>query len=111
MQVYFPNSRLHRLFSAEKKLRREYGTELAEKIKTRVRVLLHAPSLADVPHRPPDRCHQLSGDMKGTFAVDLKHPYRLIFKPADDPVPRKEDGGIDLKAVTSIVILGVEDYH
>ena len=74
-------------------------------------VLKSAENLAQVPVRKPDRRHELTGKRKGTFAVDLKHPFRLIFKPNHEPVPKKEDGGIDLTKVTAITILGVEDYH
>jgi proteic killer suppression protein len=35
----------------------------------------------------------------------------LIFRPAHNPVPKKDDGGIDLAAVTAIEILDVRDYH
>ena len=44
------------------------------------------------------------------FSVDLDHPYRLIFEP-EEPIPRKDDGGIDWSQVTTVVILGVEDTH
>jgi proteic killer suppression protein len=70
-----------------------------------------ARNLAGVPIVPPFRRHQLKGNRKEYFAVDVKHPYRLIFRPANDPLPKLEDGGIDLKAVTQIEIIGVEDYH
>ena len=53
----------------------------------------------------------LSGDRKGLFAVDLEHPFRLEFKPNHDPVPLKEDGGVDLDEVTAVTIMAVEDYH
>lgn len=36
---------------------------------------------------------------------------RLIFIPDHDPVPRKDDGGIDLAQVTKITILEITDYH
>ncbi len=74
-------------------------------------LLKAARNLSQVPAEKPERCHELSGKRKGTFAVDLKHPFRLIFEPADEPVPKKDDGGIDLKKVTMITILSVEDYH
>lgn len=45
------------------------------------------------------------------FAVDLKHPKRLVFEIADNPVPRKPDGGLDLASVTSVVVVEVVDYH
>jgi len=53
----------------------------------------------------------LTGDRKGTLAVDLDHPYRLIFEPANDPVPRKPDGGLDWTKITVIRILELRDYH
>jgi len=34
-----------------------------------------------------------------------------VFGVANDPVPRREDGGIDLERVTAIRILEVVDYH
>lgn len=43
--------------------------------------------------------------------MDLVHPHRLILAPNDEPIPLKEDGGIDQDRVTAIVILDVVDYH
>ena len=31
--------------------------------------------------------------------------------PNHEPVPRKDDGGIDLDKLTSIIIIEVVDYH
>lgn len=59
----------------------------------------------------PGRCHELTGDRKGELAVDLRGPYRLVFEPADNPPPVKEDGGLDWRRVTAVRILEVEDYH
>ena len=77
----------------------------------RMAVLKSAPCLAAVPVIKPERMHELIGKRKGTFAVDLKHPFRLVFEPAEEPVPKKKDGGIDLEKVLRIRILAVEDYH
>lgn len=74
-------------------------------------MLKASPNLAAVPKGKPDRCHELKGNRKGIFAVDLFHPYRLLFEPSGNPVPRKGKGEIDMENVTSIRILGVEDYH
>jgi len=74
-------------------------------------VLLSAASLADIPTVPPERCHAMKGDRKGQYAVNVVHPYRLVFEPDHDPVPRSADGGVDLAAVTAIVIIEVVDYH
>lgn len=77
----------------------------------RMLVLRAARTLQEVPIRPPERRHELKGQRKGQFAVDLKHPRRLVFRPNHDPLPRKPDGGLDLEAITAIMILKVEDYH
>ena len=77
----------------------------------RLAVLANAPTLAAVPHSPPDRRHQLTGDREGQYAVDLDHQNRLIYVPNHDPVPRLNDGGIDIDRVTAITIMEVTDYH
>ena len=59
----------------------------------------------------PGRCHELTGNRKGQLSVDLDGPYRLIFKTAHNPLPRKEDGGLDWERVTAIVVLGVDNTH
>ena len=60
---------------------------------------------------PPARMHELKSNRDEQFAVDLVHPYRLVFEPTHDPLPRKEDGGINLEQVTAIKIMEVVDYH
>ncbi len=111
MDISFNNKKLEKAFNSEKKLIKQFSKENARYIMRRMMVLKAAPSLAHVPYRPPERRHELTGDMKGTYAVDIKHPYRLTFEPNHNPLPLKKDGGIDLEKVTSITILEVEDYH
>ena len=80
-------------------------------LQIRMAVLNSARNLAQVPATPPDRCHMLRGDRMGQYAVDLVHPYRLIFEPNHDSMPRLPDGGINLEEVTSITVIEVLDYH
>jgi len=111
MEIVFKSRRLAKILNSDRELRREYGTAQAETIKRRMAVLAAAACLEEVPYHPPDRRHELSGDRRGQFAVDLKDPYRLVFEPSHYPLPRKSDGGLDLRRVTAITILAVEDYH
>ena len=53
----------------------------------------------------------LKGKRKGQFAVYVKQPFRIVFQPYHDPIPKKEDGTIDLERVTRVLILEVVDYH
>jgi proteic killer suppression protein len=74
-------------------------------------VLRAAACLEEVPVGKPDRRHALSLNRKGQFAVDITENYRLIFEPNNNPLPLQKDGGLDLKRITDIKILEVEDYH
>lgn len=88
-----------------------WGAENARKIRQRLAELNAAATLADVGRLPPARLHALKGDRRGQFAVDVKHPFRLLFEPAHDPVPLKDDGGLDLGRITRVRVLSIEVYH
>lgn len=111
MDIDFKNTKLAKLMNSETALKREFGDRMARTIQMRLQLLRHAPSLADVPTTPPPRRHQLSQDRDEQFAVDLVHPYRLIFEVNQDPIPRKEDNGVDVTKVTAVKVLEVADYH
>ena len=111
MEISFRDRKLAKVFSSERTLRREYGARAARIIMIRLAVLLNAETLSEVPATPPDRMHQLTGDRDEQYAVYLNHPYRLVFAPAHDPLPRKEDEGIDLDQVTAVTVMEVVDYH
>ena len=110
MDIKFASNKLKKTFNEEKELARTYG-QLAQKIKLRMNVLRNAPNLNHVPIERPDRCHLLKADKKGQFAVDLIHPYRLVFKPTQSPPPMKNDDEIDKEKVVSITIIEVVNYH
>lgn len=98
-------------FNKTKKLRREYGVEMARVIQRRLDDLAAAECLEDMRHLP-GRCHELSGDRKGTLSVDLRKQYRLIFRPyVPGSDPTKPDGGLDWEAVDAIEIVEVDDTH
>jgi proteic killer suppression protein len=111
------------LFISDKKLSRaieddsvsgRYGNPMAKKIKLRLAALQAAESLGDFwpPNSGPERCHQLIGNLAGTFSVDLKQPYRLLFKPIEStPGPDGCDEQERWKSITSIQILAIEDTH
>lgn len=111
MDVTFRKRKLGKVFNAETSLKRSYGEPMARAIMLRMGYLRTAPNLAKVPVTPPERRHQLKGNLAGRFAVDLVHPYRLVFEPNHDPLPRKDDGGIDAERVTAVTIIEVIDYH
>lgn len=111
VDIQFDTTKLAKIFNAEKALVRQFGQKTATKIMLRMATLAAAPNLAAVPISKPDRCHQLAADRDEQFAVDLDHPRRLVFEVDHDPAPRLEDGGIDTRRVTQIIICEVVDYH
>ena len=109
MDILFEDRKLERICNDFRQLQKAKGEPQARKIRQRLDELHAAESLADINHLPPPHLHQLSGDRKGQLSVDLVFPYRLLFVPANNPLPLKEDGGLDLSKVTAILIQGVED--
>ena len=80
-------------------------------IMMRLAVLREAANLAEAQARPALGLHQLSENRAGQFAVNLVYPRRLVFLPNHNPIPLKQDGGIDIEQVTSITIIEVVNYH
>lgn len=111
MDIGFRTRKLEKTFNSAHALQKAYGARMAKAIMNRLAVLNAARTLALVPTTPPDRRHQLRGDRDEQFAVDLIHPHRLVFEPNHQPLPRKDDGGIDTEQVTAITIIEVIDYH
>lgn len=111
MEILFRSAKLAKECNSARECDRAYGDQLGKKIRQRLADLSAAETLEDVAKLPPARCHALSGDRDGQYAVDLKHPYRLIFEPACEPIPMKPDGGVDESMVTRIRVLEITDYH
>lgn len=111
MIVSFENRKFAELCENQRKLRKKHGDKRAKKITLRLATLRAAETLEDMRYAS-GRCHELTEDRKEQFALDLDHPYRLIFTPDHDPIPTKTgDGGIDWTSVTAILIVEVIDYH
>lgn len=109
VEIYFKTRKLERVFNSEPKLRKQFGDRRARAIAMRLAVLRNARTLSDVPTDPPERRHKLAGKRKGQYAVDLDHPYRLVFEPHRESVGGGEaDAGGGVKAIT---IIEVTDYH
>ncbi len=86
MEVTYKSSKLEKLctnaFAAEKK----YGIQMAEKIKLRIDQISAAISVEMMLQFKVGRCHQLKGERKNQFAVDLVHPYRLVFEKLENEI-------------------------
>jgi toxin HigB-1 len=111
MDIYFATPKLQKLCNSEKKLRGEYGPRMALLLQQRLTELADADVLETMRSIVGARCHELTANLKGHLAVDLVHPHRLLFKPFGEPVPLKDDGGLDWSKVKAVEVVAVIDYH
>ena len=107
----FKTKKFQKECNKKKLLVRIHGKRRADLIERRLDDFRAATSLYEVKFLPGTRCHELKGNRSGQFSVDLDHPHRLIFRPVNDPLPKKPDGGFDWEGITRIEIIGIEDTH
>lgn len=110
MDIVFRTRKLAKQCNDDREAQRTWGSEQAARLQTRLDDLSAAANLG-VMAKLPGRLHELKGDRAGELSLDLKHPYRLIFEPANEPIPRKPDGGLDWNALTAVRILEITDTH
>ncbi len=92
-------------------IRKHYG-DRAKKVDFRLEQLAAAANLDAMRIFSSANCHELKADRIGEIAVDISPNHRIIFIPDHRPLPKKDDGGLDWKSVTGIVIMAIgEDYH
>jgi len=87
---------------------------MAKKLRLRLDALKAAESLADLwpPKSGPERCHELKGELSGTFSIDVKQPYRLLFRPLEAEVQKdRSDEHKRWKSITAIELIRIEDTH
>ena len=110
MDIVFKNKKLEKECNDQRLLEKNHGADRAKRIRRRLDNLRAANVLEDMRNLP-GRCHELRHDRALQLSLDLDHPYRLIFEPANEPIPTKPDSGLDWNKVTAVRILGVEDTH
>lgn len=111
MDIIFKTNKLKKVFGDEKLMVTKLGVHRSKLLKRRLTQLAAADTLEDLCNLPQVRCHELVGSRKGCLSVDPDHPYRLIFEPAHNPLPKKPDGGLNWANVTEVRIIKVEDTH
>ncbi len=109
MQVLFETRSVEKRLATRKARVREFGEPVANKLDLRLSQLNAANTLEEM--RSLGRTHELSGDRRGHLAIDVTRNLRLVFEPANEPLPARSDGGLDWARVTSIRIKEVTDYH
>lgn len=110
MDITFSSPKLEKACNSDKEIRKKFGERQGAKLKQRLGELRAASTLEEL-RNVPGNYHELREDRKGQLAVYLVHPYRLVFVPANNPIPTKPDGGLDWNRVTAINVVEIIDYH
>ncbi|WP_321436658.1 type II toxin-antitoxin system RelE/ParE family toxin [uncultured Bacteroides sp.] len=110
MKIKYSSNKLEKQLTVPKDLSKKFGT-MAKKMAQRISELKAAETLEDMRSLPAANCHELKGNRKGKLAVDISANYRLFFEPCQNPIPQKEDGGLEWILITEIEIITTEDYH
>lgn len=111
MEVVFRNAQLARLCTDATARRRRLGDERAKKLILRLNQMAAAANLAELQSLPQARCHKLVGNRGEQFSLDLDGPYRLVIEVADEPIPRRSDGGLALDQVQRVIVTEIIDPH
>jgi proteic killer suppression protein len=109
-RMTFQSKKFEKVCQCAAKAKQDYGTRCGTVLLLRLQQLSAAPRLEDMRNMP-GRCHELKGNLAGMLSLDLEHPYRLLFKPEEEPPPLKDDGGLDWTKVEGVLICRVEDTH
>ncbi|MBQ3164589.1 MAG: type II toxin-antitoxin system RelE/ParE family toxin [Lachnospiraceae bacterium] len=98
MQIEYRNSKIKKICTNAYEAEKKHGKEMAEKIQLRIDQISAALSVEMMIQYKIGRCHSLKGNRKEQYAVDLVHPYRLVFE--------KKGNEIQIANIMEIV-----DYH
>lgn len=80
MQVNYRNRQIEKICTDASAATKKYGKRTVGLIHQRVDEIYAAVSVEMLVQFRIGRCHQLVGDRKGQFAMDLEHLLRLVLK-------------------------------
>lgn len=79
MEIKFKTRILEKCYTAHKEAVKSFGEQVARKYVQRVNIIKAAKNLDELKTLPGLRCHPLTGNRQGQFAINLTGFYRLIF--------------------------------
>jgi proteic killer suppression protein len=98
VDITYKNKKIMKICTEASVARKTYGIEMSERIHQRIAEITAADSVEFMITYKIGRCHPLTQNRKGQYAVDLVHPYRLVF----------EKNGNEIQIAN---ILEIVDYH
>ena len=104
MKIEISDRKLKKIINDEKKLIQKYGPVNSRRIVQRFNELASISNFGSLVKYKIGRCHSLTGDLKGKYALDLEHPLRMI-------IEQISDNNQDLQNVVAVRIVKIGDYH
>lgn len=98
MKITYKTRKIEKICTIACEAEKKYGLEMAKKIHQRIDEIDAFDTVEELIQFHIGRCHALKGDRKGHYAMDLIHPYRLVFKKI----------GCEIQIANVIEII---DYH
>ncbi len=86
MELTYKNRKIERICSSVEVSDKIYGVEMSYKIHLRLDQIRASETVENLVEFRIGRCHPLSMNRKGQYAMDLVHPYRLIFEKVGDSI-------------------------
>lgn len=108
MEIRFKDKKLRELCEKQTVAKKKLGDVCARRLRTRLADLQAVDHVSELTVGNP---HPLKGDRQGQFALDLAGGWRLVFAPANDPIPLTVNDAIDWSQVTIVSIEYIGDYH
>lgn len=98
MEITYKTKKIEKICTDAKTAEKTYGRNMAEKIQQRIQEIYSADTVETMVKYHIGRCHPLKQNRKGQYAVDLVHPYRMVFNVIEDEIQIAK-------------ILEIIDYH
>lgn len=110
MHLTFSEKTLKKVANNDRDLFRKFGPLRGKLIKQRLDALAAAENL-EALRNAPGNFHELTETRKGQWACNLDQPYRLIFVPHEDPIPKDEAGKYIWIEIKGVDVTEIVDYH
>lgn len=98
LKITYKTRKLEKVCTIASETEKRYGVEMSEKIHQRIDEIDASDSVEELVQFHIGRCHLLKGKRKGQYAMDLVHPYRLIFEKVDEEI-------------RIVMVIEITDYH
>lgn len=112
MNIRYRNSALEKVCTDLKEAKKQYNPKVSMSLHAAINFIQNATSLKDVINYPPFHFHDLQGDRKNQYAIDIagrKSGYRLIIIPINNSGTKSSKEEIFGKSASNIVIVHLEE--